>query len=99
MNEIHPTIVDIQTTELICYDRSYSSDCYRFCKDRDIDCLPVVDDPDTFFLRNDDSQRFDECVITRDRRLDAMPVYTSSSKTFWNTFASIPCNSYSSTGT
>jgi hypothetical protein len=71
MNENPPTIADIQTTELIYYDADYLAECYSFCEERDIDCLPAVDDPDAYYQRNDDSQSFDKRTITPDRRLDA----------------------------
>lgn len=40
-----PTIADIHTTELLYYDATYSEECYRFCKDRNIDCLPDAINP------------------------------------------------------
>lgn len=71
MNLNLPTIADIQMTDLIYYDEAYCAECYAFCKERDIDCLPSVDDPDTFFQRNDDSMQFDKQEITGARHLDA----------------------------
>lgn len=67
----HPTIADIQTTELIYYDSSYDEACYRFCKERDIDCLPDICNSSVYYRRNDDRESFDREQITDERRLDA----------------------------
>ena len=40
---------DIQTTDLIYYDPDIETECLKFCDDRDIDCLPSLDDPRKYF--------------------------------------------------
>ena len=70
MNQL-PTIADIQTTELLYYDEAHSQECYRFCKDRDIDCLPNVYNPGKYYQRNSGDAGFSEMDIAEEHRLDA----------------------------
>lgn len=66
-----PLIADIQTTDLLYYDEQHIETCYNFCKQREIDCLPVIGDPNIFYQQNDDTKTFDRCELTDDRRIDA----------------------------
>lgn len=66
-----PTIADIQTTELLYYDADLSEKCYRFCKDRDIDCLPDASEPGKYYRRRDDSTSFDRIDTIDELRLEA----------------------------
>lgn len=66
-----PCIADIQTTDLLYYDEQKIADCYSFCKGRNIDCLPVIGNPSTFFQRNNEAEKFDQNELTEDRWTDA----------------------------
>ncbi len=52
-------IADIQTTDLLFYDPDYGKQGYEFCRDRDIDCLPSLDDSTCFYRRNDHLKDFE----------------------------------------
>lgn len=41
---MQPLIFDIQTTALLYYDPAFEEQCYQFCLERDIDCLPALED-------------------------------------------------------
>lgn len=60
-------ISDIQTTELLYYDPGLKEQCYKFCAQRDIDCLPALDDPQKIYMRNDAGKNFKESPVTVDR--------------------------------
>lgn len=62
-------IADIQTTELLYFDPDYAADCYIFCLDRDIDCLPVIGDQDAYYRRDDNSETFILLKVREERRL------------------------------
>jgi hypothetical protein len=64
------TIADIQTSDLLYYDPDLKEKCYQFCKDRDIDCLPSVDDPKTVYLRDDIKRNFQPAPATKDRSVN-----------------------------
>jgi hypothetical protein len=66
-----PLIADIQTTALLYYDEQRIVACYDFCKRRDIDCLPIISDSNSFYLRNDETDKFDKHELSDDRRIDA----------------------------
>jgi len=66
-----PCIADIQTTDLLYYDDQKIADCYSFCKGRNIDCLPVIGNPSTFFQRNKEAEEFDQNELTEDRWIHA----------------------------
>jgi hypothetical protein len=63
-----PTIADIQTSDLFFYDPELTT-CYQFCLERDIDCLPALDDPNKIFLRDDNIKKFIEVKISADRKI------------------------------
>jgi hypothetical protein len=65
-----PTIIDIQTTDLLYYDDRYKGVCYRFCEDRDIDFLPNATDQAKSYQRDKDKRKFEERPITDEERLD-----------------------------
>jgi hypothetical protein len=47
------TFADIQTSNLLYYDEKIDKDCLQFCRDRDIDCLPALDDSLKFYRKMD----------------------------------------------
>jgi len=51
-------VSNIQTTDLLYYDSTFVDKAYEFCRDRDIDCLPCLDDPKSFYQRDDQTQNF-----------------------------------------
>lgn len=53
-----PIIAEIQTTELLYHDLAYVNQGYQFCRNRDIDCLPSLDNPSLFYRRNDQTKNF-----------------------------------------
>lgn len=59
---------DIQTSDLLYYDPEFEDLCYRFCRERDIDCLPSLDDPFVFFRKTDTGFREEE--VMPDRMVD-----------------------------
>ncbi len=65
-----PSIADIMTADLLYYDEGHHDDCYRFCEERDIDCLPVIGDS-SFYRRNDEIRGMEQRRLTADRRLNA----------------------------
>jgi hypothetical protein len=70
MTEQKLRISDIQTTELLYYDQDYAADCYEFCKQRDIDCLPAISEPSDFYYhRVDESKGFRLQSVETERRL------------------------------
>ncbi len=78
MNTKQPTISDIQTREILFYDPAFEKESYAFCKDRNIDCLPSLDDPFAIFLRDDQKQTFREKRIDESRRISgAIPIFRS----------------------
>lgn len=52
------TISDIQTSALLYYDPAFGDEGYHFCCERDIDCLPSLDDSTRFYRRDDQNQNF-----------------------------------------
>lgn len=46
-------VSDIQTTELIFFDPDFEDACLQFCRRRDIDCLPALDNPARFYQRTE----------------------------------------------
>lgn len=66
-----PRVSDIQTTDVLYYDPGFVTQGYQFCKKRNIDCLPVIDNPTAYYQRNDDLEGFVEREITPDRQIGA----------------------------
>lgn len=66
-----PCIADIMTVDLLYYDQSCHDDCYRFCEERDIDCLPVIGESSSFYRHNDEIGDMERRRLTADRRLNA----------------------------
>jgi hypothetical protein len=60
-------IADIQTENILFYDPDLKKKCYDFCAERNIDCLPALDDPKKIFLRDDAKQDFQEGRISKNR--------------------------------
>jgi len=60
---------EIQTTDLIYYDRDFHAECLRFCACRDIDCLPSLTDPKKYFTKT--GQDFEENDIPLEQIVDS----------------------------
>lgn len=71
MNALKLIIADIQTTNLLFYDPAYGKQGYKFCHDRDIDCLPSIDNPSFLYYRNDETQDFEPVDFTEERCVSA----------------------------
>lgn len=65
------TIREIQTSELLYYDPAYGRAGYEFCQNRDIDCLPSLDNPFLFYRRNDETQDFEAEELVEGRCISA----------------------------
>lgn len=63
------TVSDIQTSDLLYFDPTIKDSGYKFCKDRDIDCLPALDDQETIYLRDESTLSFRKEGITEDRKV------------------------------
>lgn len=59
---------DIQTSDLLYYDPDFNQACFRFCQERDIDCLPALNDPKKFFRKTETG--FVEEMIKEEMRVD-----------------------------
>lgn len=59
MKQTKLIISDIQTTDLLYYDPAFGDQGHQFCRDRDIDCLPSLDNPSLFYRRNDKTEHFE----------------------------------------
>jgi hypothetical protein len=68
------TISDIQTTDLLFFDPDFAPEikdqCFKFCRDRDIDCLPALDDANKVYIRDEKSLSFRAEEITSMRKVD-----------------------------
>ncbi len=64
------TFSDIQTSDLNYFEPNQVGDCYKFCEDRDIDYLPVLDDQDSIYFRDISSKTFQRQIITEDRKVN-----------------------------
>ncbi len=64
------SISDIQSSNLLYFDPDLKESCFKFCKDRDIDCLPALNNQEVIYLRNDATLSFQEEGITEDRKVD-----------------------------
>lgn len=60
-------VSNIQTTDLLYYDSTFVDKAYQFCRDRDIDCLPCLDDPQRFYRRDDQTENFKPEKLTSER--------------------------------
>ena len=63
-------ISDIQTDDILFFDPSYRQECYSFCEQRDIDCLPSLDDPSQVYVRRDQGKDFIAENIGPKRKID-----------------------------
>ena len=59
-------IQDIQTTNVLFYDPEFRETCYVFCKQRNIDSLPPLDDLSKIYIRNDSTEGFISEQIPQD---------------------------------
>lgn len=58
----------IKTKDLLYYDADFSEICFRFCAERDIDCMPALNDPRKFYRRT--NAGFEEDRIEEDRMVE-----------------------------
>jgi hypothetical protein len=65
------SISDIQTTDILYYDPDLEKEHYKFCQERDIDCLPSLEDKRTVYLRNDETPTFKKTENSKDRIIPA----------------------------
>lgn len=61
---------DIQTSDLLYYDPEFKEKCLDFCKKRNIDCLPALDDPKSFY-RKAEGGFSEENVIESKMKVDS----------------------------
>lgn len=45
-----PTVSDIMTKDLVCYDDAFHDDCVEFCKKRNIEVLPAFDSNQNYYV-------------------------------------------------
>ena len=62
-------IADIQTSEILYFDEGLKERCYKFCTERNIDCLPSLDEPYTLYTRDEVLGKFRSERLTEERRL------------------------------
>lgn len=63
-------ISDIQTEDVLYYDEGLRNQCYEFCRQRDIDCLPSQDNAGQIYIRNDGTGAFEIAPVTEYRKID-----------------------------
>jgi hypothetical protein len=56
------TIADIQTCDVLFYDPELRDKCYAFCRERNIDFLPALDEKHIYF-RDEETQNFIETNV------------------------------------
>ena len=61
------TMRDIQITNILYYDAAFKEACYKFCGERDIDCLPSLEDSRKVFSRQQDTLDFAEERVSDER--------------------------------
>jgi hypothetical protein len=62
-------IADIQTSDILFYDDGQKDRCYKVCAERNIDCLPALDEPRTLYSRDDALQKFRSERLGDERKL------------------------------
>jgi hypothetical protein len=63
-------VSDIRISDLLYFDSELEDRCYKFCRDREIDCLPALNDPEMIYLRDEATMSFRKEEITKDRQVD-----------------------------
>lgn len=71
-------IADIQTSPLLYFDPGTEENGYKFCCDRNIDCLPSLDNSHRFLLRDDELKGFREEPLEQTRIIDGFKNIFSS---------------------
>ena len=61
-------IADIQTRDILYYDPELKDECYKFCRERNIDYLPALDEKHIYY-RNEKTQTFIEKDVEEDFRI------------------------------
>lgn len=69
-------IADIQTRQVLYFDPKFRERCYEFCKKRDIDLLPSLDDATQIYVRDDGRADF------QTKTVDAARIIEGSRKAF-----------------
>ena len=64
-------MADIQTSDILFYDDGVKDRCYKLCAERNIDCLPGLDDPRVVYMRDDVLSKFRAEALMEDRRVSA----------------------------
>ena len=63
-------IADIETKEILFYDAEFEEKCFNFCKQRDIEFLPSLDNPSETYVRDDIADGFKLETINQERKID-----------------------------
>jgi hypothetical protein len=61
------TMKDIQVSDILYYDPTFKEECYKFCKERDIDSLPALEDSRKIFWRQPETLDFREEAVSDER--------------------------------
>ncbi len=64
-------MAEIQVSDILYYDPIFKPECYNFCKERNIDCLPALEDSKKIFIRQAESPDFIEETVTDERMVDS----------------------------
>jgi hypothetical protein len=62
---------DIQTSEVLFYDEAVKDRCFKICTERNIDCLPVLEEPRTLYYRDEVLQKFRPENLSENGRVSA----------------------------
>lgn len=63
-------IADIQTSEVLYFDPEFKERCYEFCKKRNIDFLPSLDDATQIYVRDDERTDFRKKTVDATQTID-----------------------------
>lgn len=63
-------ISDIATKKILFFDPEFKERCFKFCKKRDIEFLPSLDNPSEIYVREDSSEGFRVETINQDRKVN-----------------------------
>jgi hypothetical protein len=63
-------IADIQTSDVLYFDPGFREKCYEFCKKRNIDFLPSLDDTKQIYVRDDEQADFHVRTVDSAQTID-----------------------------
>ena len=63
-------INDLQVKSILYYDPAYANESLSYCKKRNIDCLPSVDDSNTIYVRDNVANKFEPIEIDQLRKVN-----------------------------